>query len=187
MKKILFILFACLMLNSCYTINKVVEVDDRNKEIKSIKLRQQPSVYSIEKNKHLSFNPTVILISETKSGLKPDVKIVFQFKTGIRSDEFDSVMYFILDQEKVKSVTTQTTTAESSTTQLLLREFVVPENLWTSIVHSKSILYRLYINREEVDVELTDYEMNKVREFFRKVIQQRDTLFPSIPEGKMKW
>ncbi|OFX53038.1 MAG: hypothetical protein A2066_15150 [Bacteroidetes bacterium GWB2_41_8] len=182
MKKILFILFASLMLNSCSTINKVVEVDDRNKQIKSIKLRQQPSVYLIEKNNHSSHNLTVILISETKSGIKPDVKIAFQFKSGIRSEEFDSVMYFVLDQEKIKAVS-----IPNSTSQLMSREFVVPENLWVSIVHSKSILYRLYIGHDGIDVELIDSEMNKVREFFNKVIQQRDTLFPPVPGGKMKW
>ncbi|HCY41365.1 MAG TPA: hypothetical protein DHV48_08435 [Prolixibacteraceae bacterium] len=180
MKKILFILFASLMLNSCSTINKVVEVDDRNKQIKSIKLRQQLS--SIEKNNHSSHNLTAILISETKSGLKPDVKIAFQFKTGVRSEEFDSVMYFVLDQEQIKAVS-----IPNSTSQLMLREFVVPENLWVSIVHSKSILYRLYIGHDGIDVELTDSEMNKVREFFNKVIQQRDALFPPVPDGKMKW
>ncbi len=186
MKIILFILFACLLLNSCSTINKVIEVDDQYKEIKSIKLRQQPSAYSVEKNGHLggrsSYNLTANLISEIKSGIIPDTKIDFQFITGIRSDELDSVMYLVLDLEKIKLVS-----ANYKYKQLMSREFIVPENLWVSIVHSKTILYRLYIGHEGIDVELTDSEMNKVREFFSRVIQQRDTLFPSTPEGKMKW
>jgi len=236
MKKVLFILFACLVLNSCSTINRVIEVDDQYKEIKSIKLRQQPSAYSIEKNGHFggrsSYNLTANLNSEIKSGIKPESKIDFQFITGIRSDELDSVMYLVLDQEKiklasanykykqfdksstsstvttttsvekkpaeknststkptenVKTDTTQTTTVENGTYQLMSREFIVPENLWVSIIHSKTILYRLYIGREGIDVELTDSEMNKVREFFSRVVQQRDAMFPTIPEGQMKW
>lgn len=186
MKKILFILFAWLLLNSCCTINKVIEVDDQYREIKSIKLRQQPSAYSFERNGHLggrsSYYLTTNLISEIKSGVKPEVKIDFQFITVIRSDELDSVMYLVLDREKIKLVSTNYIFK-----QLMSREFIVPENLWVSIVHSKTVLYRLYIGREGIDVELTDSEMNKVREFFSRVIQQRDAMFPAIPEGKMKW
>lgn len=182
MKKILFILFACLLLNSCSTINKI----NQYKEIKSIKLRQQPSAYSIEKNGHFggrsSYNLTTNLISELKSGIKPETKIEFQFITGIRSYELDSVMYLVLDQEKIKLAS-----ANYKYKQLISREFIVPENLWVSIVHSKTILYRLYIGREGIDVELTVSEKKRVREFFNKVIQQRDAMFPAIPDGKMKW
>lgn len=236
MKKYLAILFAVLILNSCSTSNKIIEIDDPYKELKSIKLRQQPSAYSAEKKGRLgqmaSYRLTIQLVSEIKPGNRPETGINFRLVTRIRADELDSVMYFVLDKEKIKLVsanykykqfnesssssttstatsvekkpagnsdtttkpsekvnliTTHTTTAEQGTYQLMSREFMVPENLWVSIVHSKRIQYRLYIGREGIDVELTGSEMNKVREFFTRIIQQRDSLFHPIPDDHMKW
>lgn len=235
MKFISFLLVG-FILNACSLSNKIIETDDPYKDLKSIQLQQQPSAYSAEKigrvGGRISYRLTTQLNSEIKSGKRAEAIINFQFVTGVRADELDSVMFFDLDQEKIKlvsakykykqfdqsstsstsstttsvekkpaekndpsakptekvnTITTQTTTVENGTYQLMSREFVVPENLWSSIVHSKTILYRLYIGREGIDVELTTSEMNKVREFFNLVIRQHDTLLPAIPEGLKKW
>jgi|GEM_PF-839331 len=234
MKKLLLFLILGLLLASCSTVNKIVEVDDSFKGIKTIKLKQEPDALSVTEKSILggrySYTTKVRLNSEAKSGEIPTVVISFELVTGIRADELDSVLFFDLDQEKIKitsvnysykqfqrsssseltttsteskteskntnlgqkttpakTVTTQTSTTESGTYQLMSRRFIIPENLWIPIVHSKRISYRIYLGYEGIDVKLSPSENARLKEFFNRVIQQRDKVSSGIPEGKMKW
>lgn len=89
--------------------------------------------------------------------------------------------------EKVNTTTSHTTTVENGTYQLMARQFIIPENLWVAIVHSGEIHYRLYFGREGIDIELTNAEANKVKEFFSRIIRYSEANFPVTPEGQMKW
>lgn len=89
--------------------------------------------------------------------------------------------------EKVSTTTSQSTTVENGTYQLMVREFIIPENLWVAIVHSSEIHYRLYLGREGIDIELTTAGANKVKEFFSRIIRYSEANFPVAPEGQMKW
>ncbi|MBL7968179.1 MAG: hypothetical protein JNK09_14350 [Prolixibacteraceae bacterium] len=234
MKKLLLFLISGLVITACSTVNKIVEVDDSFKGIKTIKLKQEPDALSVTEKSILggrySYTTKVRLISEAKSGEIPTVVISFELVTGIRADELDSILFFDLDQEKIKitsvnysykqfqrssssestttsteskieskntdsgqkttpakTVTTQTSTTESGTYQLMSRRFIIPENLWIPIVHSKRISYRIYLGSEGIDVKLSLSENARLKEFFNRVIQQRDKVRSGIPEGKMKW
>lgn len=236
MRTPVYVMILFVLLVSCSGINRIVEINDPYKNLKSIRLSQQPDAFSDSKKGPLGgralYGLTTNLISESQKGEKPRVKICFDLITGIRTDEFDSVMYFDLDQEKIKLVSgkynyrqfdrsstsstsstitsvekkpdgktdlsakaaenvktenTQTTTVEDGNYQLMTREFMVPENLWIPIANTREIGYRLYIGYEGIDVELSQSEMTKVRDFFNQVIQLRDAVSPSIPEGQKKW
>ena len=234
MKKLLFFLISGLLFTACSTVNKIVELDDSFKGIKTIKLSQNPDAFSVTEKSVLggrySYTTKISLISEAKSGESPSVVISFELLTGIRTDELDSILFFDLDQEKIKitstnysykqfqrssssestttstesktenkntgseqkttpakTVTTKTSTTESGTYQLMSRRFSVPENLWIPIVHSNRISYRIYLGNEGIDVKLTSLENNRVKDFFNRVIQQRDKVHQPIQDGKMKW
>ncbi len=234
MNKLLLFLISGLLLTACSTVNKIVELDDSYKGIKTIKLNQEPDAFSVTEKSILggkySYITKINLISEAKSGESPTVVISFELITGIQTDELDSILFFDLDQEKIKitsinysckqfqrssssestttsteskaenkntgsgqkttpakTVTTHTSSTESGTYQLMSRRFIVPENLWIPIVHSNRISYRIYLGNEGIDVKLTSLENNRVKDFFNRVIQQRDIVRSAIPEGKMKW
>jgi hypothetical protein len=185
MNKLIWFLIIVLALNSCSISNRIIETDDPYKELKSIHLKQYPSAYSAEKVSRTSWSSyrfTTELFSEINSANKPEVRIKFQITTGIRADELDSVLYLRLDQEKIRLVS-----ADRGTSQLMVREFILPENLWLPIAHSGEINYRLYLGREGIDIELTNAEANKVKEFFSRIIRYSEANFPVVPEGQMKW
>jgi len=223
-----------LLLFSCGTTNRIVEIEDSFKEIKGLKLFQKPETHSSEKTgifggrKYYNLNVNY-LFQKTKNGQSLLIA-EFQMTTPMDTDELDSILYFDLDHEKVKLIssdykykqfdsssssattstsvenktaekdvkstepsktvkttTTQSISTENNTCQLMKREFIVPENLWVPIVHSKEIFYRLYLGKDGIDVKLNASEISKVKEFFQKAIQQRDTDLPPIPEGLKKW
>jgi hypothetical protein len=234
MKKLLLFMILGLLFTACSTVNKIVEVDDSFKGIKTIKLKQEPDALSVTERSILggrySYNTKIRLVSEAKSGEIPTVVISFELVTRIRADELDSILFLDMDQEKIKitslnysykqfqrssssestttsteskteskntdsgqkttpakTVTTQTSTTESGTYQLMSRRFIVPENLWIPIVHSKRVSYRIYLGSEGIDVKLSASENARLKDFFHQVIQQRDKVHQVIPEGKMKW
>jgi len=171
---------------SCGTTNRIVEIKDSFKEIKGIKLLQKPQAVSSEKTgsfgAHRYYNLKVsYLFQQLKKG-QTIVIAEFQMTTRVSTDELDSILFFDLDHEKVKLIST-----ENNSYQLMKREFIVPENLWVSIVHSQEIFYRLYVGKEGVDVKLNASEISKVKEFFQRAIQQRDADRPPVPEGQKKW
>lgn len=233
MRPILRLLWIMFFLISCGTTNRIVEIEDSFKEIKGLKLLQELDAYSSEKTgsfggrKH--YNVKVNYLFQQKKG-QSFMVAEFQMTTPVGTDELDSILFFDLDHEKVKLIsseykykqfdssssssttstsvenktavksgksaepsktvkttTTQTISTENNSYQLMKREFIVPENLWVSIVHSQEIFYRLYVGKDGIDVKLNASEISKLKEFFQMVIQQRDANLPPVPEGQKKW
>jgi len=186
MRPILLLLWIMFFLISCGTTNRIIEIEDSFKEIKEIKLAQNPEAHSSEnigsfgvrKNYNLKVNYLFQQLKEGQSILVAE----FQMNTPVETDELDSILFFDLDHEKVRLISTA-----NNSSHLMKREFMVPENLWVPIVHSQEIFFRLYVGKEGVDVILNASEISKVKEFFRRAIHLRDAGLPPVPEGQKKW
>lgn len=185
MKQRVFLLFAVYIFSACSVSNRIIEIDDPYKKTKSIKMVQAPDVYSGEIQSgwigRPLYNFTSTYLFEEKNNYRPEIKVDFQIVTPIHTDELDSVIYFVLDNEKIRIV------SEDNSYQLMTRQFIVPENLWISIANSKTVLYRLYIGKDGIDVKLNLSETAKLKKFFNQAIQRRDAIIPAIPEGQKKW
>jgi hypothetical protein len=182
MRKSIFLLLLASFLASCAVSNRIIEIDDPYKEIKSIKLIQNPMAFSSEKIGRVSsrkYSITSIYLFEEKQNGRPEITVDIRIITPLRTDELDSVMFFNLDNEKIRIV--------SEDQKLMSRQFIVPENLWVPFVFSQDIQLRLYLGKQGIDVKLSLQEILKLKQFFKRAIQRRDFLFPAIPEGKKKW
>lgn len=105
MTKSIFLLLLVSFMTSCVVSNRIVEIDDPYKEIKSIKLAQDYVAHSVEKNGR-SFSrdvATTYLMEQIKKD-RPILTAKFVITTPISADELDSVLYFSLDGEKISLV-----------------------------------------------------------------------------------
>lgn len=114
-------------------------------------------------------------------GEKSSLLLDIQPQTSSKTDKPDSLMLMYLDGEKI-----EITANNGGVTQLKLRQFIVPENLWISIANSEKIQYRIYIGKVEMELKLNPAETAKLKEFLLKAIQLRDANLPPIPEGLKK-
>lgn len=81
----------------------------------------------------------------------------------------------------------QTTASQKDSDLLLTRKFSIPENLWLSIAHSKTIFYRLSIGKKGIDVKLNPAETIQLKKFFNRAMKRRIEIIPLVPHGKVKW
>lgn len=210
-------LLSIAFLTSCAVSNRIIKIDDPYKEMKSIKLVQNPKTISAEKTGSASnrrFSLTSTYLFEEGQNTRPEITLDIQIITPLSTDELDSVMFFSLNNEKIRLVSDQykrkrynsltstpieigkegdkgnlviNSTTESGTYQLMNRQFSVPENLWTPIIFTQDIQLRLYIGKQGIDVKPNMQEILKLKEFFKQAVQQLIAKFPDIPEGKKKW
>lgn len=185
MKHVTFILWMTIFLASCASTNQIRERYETKKEIRSIKLHQTLEANSLNEKHDLDeksrYRVSSSLIYKGVKGNIPEVKIEFEFDPRIIKDKADTVMFFILDGEKVRIVSGNTTDRSKK------YEFKVPENLWAPIAHSEQIFYRLNIGNDEVNIKPNVSETTKLKEFFTKAIQRNAAIHPPIPEGLKKW
>ena len=174
-----------IFLASCASTNQIRERRETKKEIRSIKLQQTLEAYLLNEKHNLDeksrYMVSSSLIYKGVKGNIPEVKIRFEFDPRIIKDEIDTVLFFILDGEKVRII------SENTTDRLTKSEFIVPENLWVPITHSEQIFYRLNIGNDEVNIKPNVSETTKLKEFFTKAIQRNATIHPPVPEGLKKW
>jgi len=186
MKSSVFLLWAVFILTSCATSNRIIEKDDSDKEIQSTWLTQNPNAIPIKKPGILSVRQhypfTSVYLFEEKNTSRPVMSLGIRITAPVGSEALDSVLFLSLNNEKIKIVS-----SESNSYQLTGRQFIVPENLWVSIVHSQKIGYRLYLGKEGIDVKLNARETAKLKEFFRRAVQRRDATISTVPPGKVKW
>jgi len=221
MKSSYLLLLAAFVLNSCISGSRMVEFNDQYKEIKGIKLVQSVIAHSADKAETIMgrqyYSVSAKYILEIKKNEPPVLSLDIHFQIPVRPDELDSVMFLVLDDEKIRIVsneykykqfdkgsntaattnnetgngktqpTSTTYTTENGGYQLMARQFIIPENLWVSIAFINKIGYRLYIGKEGIDVKLNLEETTKLKEFFIRAMQMRDANLPPVPEGQKKW
>jgi hypothetical protein len=219
MKQPVLMLVVIFLLTSCISSSRMVEHNDKFKEIKGVKLIQYVMARSADKaatiSGHYYYSVSAIYILEIKKSEPPLLTLDVQFRTPIRTDNLDSVMFFSLDDEKIRIVSNEyksirygrsstsstsiastnnnetnnakTQTTENGRNRLISRQFTVPESLWVSIAYSEKIQYRFYLGKEGFEVKLNLAETNKLKEFFNRAMQMRDANLPPIPEGQKIW
>lgn len=111
MKQSFALLAAVYLLTSCAMSNRIMETDDTYKEIKSIRLIQNPWAYSSENTGSLSgrqyYSFHSIYLFEEKKKERPVMLLDIQITAPIGTDVLDSVMYLSLDNEKIRIVSTE--------------------------------------------------------------------------------
>lgn len=213
MKYLPLLAIVILTLSSCSVYNRIGEFNDISKEIKGITLKQNPLAISTENTDAISgLKQSYKFVSSFRyvqtAGKRPEMFADFQLRAPFSFDQSDSLVYFILDGEKIKLVTFEagkkddqknyaTTSGGSKagkrTTMKVTREnlrFLVPENLWVSIADANEIQYTLFEGKKGLDVILDSAETTRIKQFFRQACALRDAAFPAIPTnppGLKKW
>ncbi len=133
MKQFASLVFLLFVLGSCRTINRIVEITDSYKEIKSMTLVQHPKAFSTAKTGSLTggrkYSVVMNYIFEESAKSRPTIFLTIQITTPLNADEFDSVMFLSLDEEKIRIVSEEyktdrveknstSTTSTTSTTAL---------------------------------------------------------------------
>jgi len=219
MKKYFLVFVVGLLLSSCVSTSHMVEINDPYKKIKGIKLMQNLTGISFEKNASINgnryYSVSFSYVLEIKKNELASLTLDIQTQTPIRADELDSVIFINLDNEKIKLVSsdsstkkmgkrpnttssvsmatddkkveqTVTTTTENGNYQLMFHQYIIPENLWVSIANTEKIQYRLYIGKEGIDVKLNLAQTAKLKEFLNNSIHLRNANLPPTPEGLKK-
>lgn len=179
MKKIIFLFIYFSIIASCAVSNRIIQMGDQNKELKSFKLVQNPDAYSLGEKNDQSVRSKIKLAStflfEERQNGRPRVTVNYGKVPALKSR---TELFYKLDGEIIQV---------DSNNQLTDGRFIIPENLWVSIVHAQKIQCSLHRKKEVIDIELNQSERNKLAEFFQLAIDQLTVKFPAIPEGKKKW
>lgn len=214
MKLSIALLLMVCVFSSCASTNRIMEIKGSHKETKGFKLIQNPKASSSEKTGRVIvnqfFNTRTTYLFEERNNQKPVVSLEFNSTKPIRANELDSVMYLNLDNEKIRIVasenkqkmaenipassveikpatTLQTTASQKDNNELITRRFEVPENLWLSIAHSKTIFFKLSLGKKGIEVKLNPEETIQLKKFFSRAMQRRIEIVPLVPPGKVKW
>lgn len=191
-----FFLMAFMILNSCATSGRIVEISYPYKNIQGIKLTQnliaQSTDDSILLSNRRSYSVSMIYLLEQKKNERPNLFLDVEIEPVLSSDEIDSVIYINLNNEKIRIAASEYKSKEflnsnNGSNPNVSRQFRVPENLWVPIVYSDEIQYQFFMGKEGFDVKLTRKEIAKLKEYFNRAIQLRDANLPPIPEGQKKW
>lgn len=185
MKRSSIILLVGLLLSSCVSGSRMVEINDSDREIKGIKLMQKLTGTSAEKAASINggqHGPISFVYSlEIKEKGQAILSLDIQVRTSIRTDELDSVIFLSLDNEEIRLGA-----SDFKPKKLMPRQFIIPENLWVSIANTEKIQYLLYFGKEEIVVPLNGKQTRKLKEFLVEAMQLRDANLPPIPEGLKK-
>jgi hypothetical protein len=191
-----FFLLLALIFSSCVTPGRIVEISGSTKDIQGIKLTQNPIARSaddaIPAINHRSHSVSMIYLVEQKKNERPNLFLDVQIETTIPTDQLDSVMVINLDNEEIRIAANECKSKEfpksnSGNKKIISNQFLIPENLWVSIVYSDEIQYLFYLAKEGIDVKLNPKETSKLKDYFNRAIQLRDANLPLIPEGQKKW
>jgi hypothetical protein len=219
MKRYIFFSLLAIALNSCITTSQIIESNDSYLGIDKIKFSFTSDALSEEKfgvfavSQYFKLGSTYVY--ERKKNELPSISVNFQISTPIRPEEFDSVMFLVLDDEKIRlssdkytykefvssseqsSAETNEKSAEkkenesrtviiSGTNQLMNRSFIIPQNLWVPIANAERIRYRIYLGKDGYNARPIQSDIRKLKEFFSLAISKRDALNPPLREGEKK-
>jgi len=219
MKRYIFFSVLAITLNACITSSRITETNDSYLGIDKMKLSFISSALSEEKFGLLGvgeyFKLGSTYVYEGKKNEQPSISVNFQISTPIRAEEFDSVMFLVLDDEKIRlssdkytykefvstseqsAAETNEKSAEkkenesrtvivSGTNQMMNRTFIIPQNLWVPIANAEKIRYRLYLGKDGYDVKPIQSDIKKLKNFFTLAVCKRDALTPALPNGEKK-
>ena len=157
-------------------------MDDPEKESNGFKLIQSPAAYSTLENGAPSARSkvkyTTTYIFEGRGKEHPVITVSFKISPSSRTLDPDAELSYNINGEKIEV---------GGKNKMSVGKFIIPENLWVSLVHSRKLNFSLKNKKEIIDFELNESEKIKLSEFIQLSIDRRDLNFPEIPEGKKKW
>lgn len=193
-----FPLLALLLLTlvSCRVYNPIRQFSDRE-GARELRLDQNLRVKVANPGPNAG-NPESVFASfkyVQHAAARPEIMADFRFKGDLMPDQPDSVLYFILDGEKIRLTAGKTEIPNKPGASRRLGgslnfRVLVPENLWVSVAHAGTV--KFLFGRGVSAVEVLSYPAGtaKLRQFFQQACSLRDIAFPEIPQsppGLKKW
>ena len=198
MKRLVYLLLSAFLLVGCSVTNRIVVTDHKEGGLKSIRLIQSPEVRAEGAEKGLSGSSykdvTILYLFEEKTAVRPQVTLEADLSPEIKAGEAEGAILMALDHEDIpltfydSVIDSLQRKSDLSAKGRFRPKYLIPENLWLSIVHSKEISYRISVGEKGfVNIYLDQKQKDKVSEFMKMAIRQRDVRFPAVPEGQVKW
>lgn len=198
MKRLVYLLLPAFLFVGCAVTNRIIVTDHDKDGLKNIRLKQSPEARAegAEKEQSAWLDNEVFIgyLLEEKTAVRPLITLEANLPLQVMANNSEPSVIMVLDNENIplpffRSIDDSLEGEhDSSVKETFMQKYLIPENLWISIVHSKEISYRI-MKGEMVLVEifLNQTEKEKLSEFMKMAIRQRDIRFPAIPEGQVKW
>ena len=195
MKRIVFLLVCACILTACSASGRLNKKDDNANGLKRVWLVQSYNVL-LEGAKTDSLLSAVAGLSaaylyEEKTDARPQITLTLQPEPGSSDAVFDSILYINLDKEEIKLPARfskngflQNGPASAGD---LRPTYIIPENLWISVMHARELFYRVKRDGQAIALVLGKSEKEELDEFLELAMKHRDEKFPAIPEGQVKW
>lgn len=179
MKHSFLILAILFLFTSCISGSRMVEHNDKFKEIKGIKLIQSLIACSVDKattiSGHYYYPVSAIYILEIKKSESPLLSLDIQFRAPARPEELDSVMFFELDGEKIRIVSDKFKFSHygrntDSSTNTILPKLDEPKNAKTKTTEKgkSKLKARQFIIPENLWVSIANTKAIKYRLYIGK-------------------
>jgi hypothetical protein len=182
MKNSIFFFFATAFLTSCAVSNRIRPMNDSPNDLKHFGLTQVLETHSAENVASTKGRPDFKISSsylfEEKKNRRPLVTVNFLILNQESTAKLQPDKFIELDNEKIRI---------DSDNKMKNQFNIIPENLWSSIIHAQKIGWILYSGKEAINLHISQLETTKLKEFFGQAIEQRDAKFPAIPPGHKKW
>lgn len=195
MKRIVFLWVCACILTACSASGRLNKKGDNGNGLKRVWLVQSYPVL-LEEAKTDSLLSAVKNIStaylyEEIKGARPQITLTLQPEAGSSDAAFDTILYLSLDKEEIKLSATSSKNASlqkgSASSHELEQAYLIPENLWISMVHARELYYRVKRDGQAIALVPGKSEKEELDEFLELSMKHRDEKFPAIPEGQVKW
>lgn len=195
MKRIVFLFVCACILTACSASGRLNKKGDNANGLKRVWLVQSYNVL-LEGAKTDSLLSAVASLSaaylyEEKTDARPQITLTLQPEPGSLDAVFDSILYINLDKEEIKLPARFSKKGflqnGSASDGALNPTYIIPENLWISVVHARELFYRVKRDGQAIALVLGKSEKEELDEFLQRAMKHRDEKFPAIPQGQVKW
>lgn len=198
MKRLIYMLLSALVLVGCSVQNRIVVTENEEDGLKKIRLVQSPEA-RVESAKTGQYGALIkdfsaIYLLEEKTASRPLMTLEMVFTPDTKAGEAKGTLVMVLDKEQIPLNFQQSLRdslhgqADSPAGERLEQKYLIPENLWPSMVHANEISYRIVMEEKpSVHIFLNQKEKDMLGEFLKMAMRQRDLRFPAVPEGQVKW
>lgn len=195
MKRIVFLFVCACILTACSASGRLNKKGDNANGLKRVWLVQSYNVL-LEGAKTDSLLSAVASLSaaylyEEKTDARPQITLTLQPEPGSLDAVFDSILYINLDKEEIKLPARFSKKGflqnGSASDAALNPTYIIPENLWISVVHARELFYRVKRDGQAIALVLGKSEKEALDEFLQRAMKHMDEKFPAIPEGQVKW